>query len=556
MNANEPQICLVAGSLQEPSGCNPAGGHFLRLARLCRTRFGSVTVLYTGPDAGLRASIERSLSSSGIHLVRLERLPLEPHDKAYWGFINQSLAVYDFLKKQDYTHVLFQEHRGIGFRSVQARRMAGDFQNTLLMLAIFDPSERSLEAGETWPRWPIPAALASWCERYVCEHADLVVFGSDEIKRRMVENQWPVPTDNRVLPFFTDRLKSQANLKCNRPELDPLEQEWLELFKKQAAPTNKHDVIRSKIALNPPLVSVVIAHYNHGRYLPETLASLEKSAYPNFEVIVVDDGSTDGFSLRVFHELQEQYPAPRYTFIAKSKNQGIGASRNHGAALAKGDYLVFVDADNIVLPEMLESFIEGIELSGVDCCTCFYKAFEDRPDPLRIPWVVTPAGQAMEAGWVEDVFGDANCIVRRQVFLALQGFPEVLLLAEDWEFFINLSRSGYKLDVIPRFLFWYRDNPTGCRRSGSRYQKYKAILDAYASGLPEFYRRILKQIAYPLASDSGYPPQRWLWHELEENLKMEHRSLVQFTYFIIKQIEQFVRRKYLYRIRFNRRKPR
>ncbi len=476
-------------------------------------------------------------------------MPLEAHDKAYWGFINQSLAVYDFLKKQDYTHVLFQDHRGIGFRSVQARRMAGDFQNTLLMLAVLDPSERNLETRETWPRWPIPVALASWCERYACEHADLVAFGSDEIKRWVLENQWPVPVENRALPLLADRLKSCDNPKRDAPQPDPAEQEWLELFKKQVAPANKYDVTRSKIALNPPLVSVVIAHYNHGRYLPETLASLEKSTYPNFEVIVIDDGSTDAFSLRVFHELQEQYRAPRYTFIAKSENQGIGASRNRGAALAKGDYFVFVDADNIVLPEMLESFVEGIELSGVDCCTCFYKAFEDRPDPSRILWAVTPAGQVMEAGWVECIFGDSNSIIKRSVFMALRGFPEARQLVEDWEFFINLSRSGYKLDVIPRFLFWYRDNPTGCRRSGSRYQKFQTILDAYTSGLPEFYRRILKQIAYPLASDSGYPPQRWLWHEPEKNLELEHRSMVQFGYSIIKQIEQFFRRKYLNPIR-------
>jgi glycosyltransferase involved in cell wall biosynthesis len=94
-----------------------------------------------------------------------------------------------------------------------------------------------------------------------------------------------------------------------------------------------------------PLVSVVIPCYNHGRYLPEALASVWTQDYPAVEIIVVDDGSTDDT-----RAVAQRYASVRYYY---QPNQGPSAARNMGIAHSRGEYLVFLDADDWLLPQAL-----------------------------------------------------------------------------------------------------------------------------------------------------------------------------------------------------------
>ena len=97
-------------------------------------------------------------------------------------------------------------------------------------------------------------------------------------------------------------------------------------------------------------MTIGIAHYNLGRYLPETLASLAAHTYPRVEVIVIDDGSTDPSSLAAFEQMRVRYPQHRFL---RQTNAGIGATRNRCLELATGEFFIPVDADNIARPEMV-----------------------------------------------------------------------------------------------------------------------------------------------------------------------------------------------------------
>jgi glycosyltransferase involved in cell wall biosynthesis len=97
----------------------------------------------------------------------------------------------------------------------------------------------------------------------------------------------------------------------------------------------------------PPKLSVIIASYNHQDYIAETLRSLEQQTYQDFEIIIVDDGSTDK-TVEVAKNAQSR--AQIYT----QKNQGVVAARNRGVSMAKGKYICFVDSDDVVLPERFE----------------------------------------------------------------------------------------------------------------------------------------------------------------------------------------------------------
>ncbi len=98
------------------------------------------------------------------------------------------------------------------------------------------------------------------------------------------------------------------------------------------------------------LVSVVIANYNHGRYLATAIESVLSQSYKNYEIIIVDDGSTDGS-----RSVAEQYPSVRYFY---QQNQGLSAARNKGIDVALGKYIVFLDADDWLYNEAISINLE------------------------------------------------------------------------------------------------------------------------------------------------------------------------------------------------------
>ena len=214
---------------------------------------------------------------------------------------------------------------------------------------------------------------------------------------------------------------------------------------------------RSTVALPGPLVTVAVAHYNLGLYLPATLEAIANQVYPHIEVIVVDDGSTCPISIRVFNEMKEVYP--QFRFISQ-KNAGPGAARNHALELAHGEFFVPVDADNIPTPTMIERFVEGmIRNPEVSVLTCFLKAFqhEEGIESGVSEYIYMPTGGPFILSCFENVYGDTNAVFRTRDFRAAGGFetdPDTFI--EDWETFVSIAAQGLAIDVIPEALFHYR----------------------------------------------------------------------------------------------------
>lgn len=254
---------------------------------------------------------------------------------------------------------------------------------------------------------------------------------------------------------------------------------------------------------SPPLISVCVAHYNHGKYLDAAVRALARQTYDNFEVIVTDDGSTDRRSQEVFEQLQTTCDS-RFRFFRK-KNEGLGATRNFCVRQARGDYLVFYDSDNIALPYMLDAMARGMPRSGCDALTCHFRAFAadaagENPSPL---YGYAPMGPDLATGMLENVFGDANFIIRKSVFDALGGFVETRHGCEDWEFLARLSLAGYSQDVLPDPLFWYRHTGDGLRSTMSLYHGQHLVLSAYARYLPSFAAAAAQHLLLPMFGGHG-----------------------------------------------------
>ena len=264
------------------------------------------------------------------------------------------------------------------------------------------------------------------------------------------------------------------------------------------------------IASKPsPQVDICIPFFNHGAYLPTLLEALASQTVPVGSVTVVDDGSTDGESQGVLREMSLKYAGRRWRFVASRVNSGVSAARNAAAAKGHAEYLLFLDADNVPVPQMVERFLSAIETSGDDCLTCYFRAFEGKHAPFE--WVTDeagdrttrqvvptkydflPLGPCLPLGLFDNFFGDASFIVRRSVFEALGGFSEDPKYRydthEDYEFLLRLALAGKALDVVPEVLFFYRVTGSGLMGTTNEYRNRLRVQRAYATlmrnaGLP------------------------------------------------------------------------
>lgn len=218
-----------------------------------------------------------------------------------------------------------------------------------------------------------------------------------------------------------------------------------------------------RVALSAdPLVSVCIVHYNRPQYIAGLLECFRSQTYQNFEIILVDDGSTHPEAIACLESLQEEFDSKGWQII-RQQNKYLGAARNAAARAARGEYIVFSDDDNYPMDHELETFVSVMERTQADILTCGANLFFGS-DVTRRPeteeYLNIPLGNLCNSGFYENVFGDANCCVRMSAFEKSGGFTEDYGVGyEDWEFFFNASLQGFNLMVIPESLFWYRIHP-------------------------------------------------------------------------------------------------
>src|SRR5699024_1725724 len=115
------------------------------------------------------------------------------------------------------------------------------------------------------------------------------------------------------------------------------------------------------------LVSIVVPIFNSEKYLDETISSILSQTYKNIELILVNDGSTDR-SLEICTNYEK---TDERVFVVNQTNQGVSAARNKGIVYAKGEYIQFVDSDDIVDPRMTEKLVNKI-LKDSDLVICGY----------------------------------------------------------------------------------------------------------------------------------------------------------------------------------------
>jgi glycosyltransferase involved in cell wall biosynthesis len=179
-----------------------------------------------------------------------------------------------------------------------------------------------------------------------------------------------------------------------------------------------------------PLVSVVVPVYNAEPFLREALDSVFAQDYAPYEVIVVDDGSTDGSGV-----IAQSYPDVRYF---RRQNEGPAAARNAGIAAARGELVAFADADDVQLPGRLSVQVGYlIDHPEVDATLG------------RQVWITPPPSAVPDVVWGDlDGVPAMTMVVRKQVLMELGGFDPRLRGPEDTDLLIRMREGGHRFVVL------------------------------------------------------------------------------------------------------------
>ena len=243
-------------------------------------------------------------------------------------------------------------------------------------------------------------------------------------------------------------------------------------------------VVSSRLAM-PPAVSVIIPCFNTGAYLAEAVASAVGQDYPGVEVIVVDDGSTDD-TPRVVESL-------RGVVSVRQENQGVSAARNAGLVRSRGEYVVFLDADDRLLPGAIRLGVEELERRAGCGFVYGYSRTIDREgrviDARANPPVVERAGYAtLLAG--EGLVPPAVAVFRRAAAESVGGFDRSRRLTQDHDFYLRVAQR-WPIHCHERVVAEYRwHDGNACGQSPSRtLRAVLSVIDGqrgYVRAHPEF----------------------------------------------------------------------
>ncbi|MEO5917533.1 MAG: glycosyltransferase family 2 protein [Luteolibacter sp.] len=193
------------------------------------------------------------------------------------------------------------------------------------------------------------------------------------------------------------------------------------------------------------MVSVIIPTYNRIGTIRQAVESVLAQTYPDIEIVIADDGSTDGTC-----ESLESYGDK--IRIVKQPNRGPSAARNLGVKESSGEILAFLDSDDLWLPEKIERQMEVLEAGGksVPCCIC-NATLESEPGKTMTSFEAAEINCKSEAGYILNlsqllatrfVLFNQVVVVRREVFERIGGFNEDLWLLEDHDLALRLSIQG------------------------------------------------------------------------------------------------------------------
>ncbi len=265
-------------------------------------------------------------------------------------------------------------------------------------------------------------------------------------------------------------------------------------------------------------VSIIIPVYNSKEKLAECLESVVSQDYPELEVIIVDDCSTDG-SLEICRDFEAKYP---FLHVYTKENEGVSAARNYGLSKATGDFIQFADSDDKLYPSATSKLVERMQKDQSDLVIGGYWNENEEREILYPDHVFSSRKQFMKA--FPSLFTQFfihvpwNKLYRKQVLEGVS-FPRDLSKGEDLLFNLQAISQSQRISVLQQVLYFYhnvsdtslsfRFREDAMEIEERLYQQVRAFWkksgeDREPDYLYQFYLTAIKNKCYALLGKSGY----------------------------------------------------
>lgn len=246
-----------------------------------------------------------------------------------------------------------------------------------------------------------------------------------------------------------------------------------------------------------PTVSVNLCCYNSEKYLRETLESIVNQTYQDWELIIINDGSTDTTESIVQQYISQGYPIIYYF----QENHGLGYSRNEALKRSRGQYIAFIDHDDIWLPQKLEKQVFIFENQPeIDFIySNYFRLIMPKVDRLRVAFQKKqPEGKVFKEFLCQYPVNMQTVALRKSSLHSLEEkFDEQLNLCEEYELFLRMlyySNAAYLAQ--PLAIYRIHENMSSIKLAYEYPKEVSYILKKFASKLPGFQSNYSKEIAY------------------------------------------------------------
>jgi glycosyltransferase involved in cell wall biosynthesis len=208
--------------------------------------------------------------------------------------------------------------------------------------------------------------------------------------------------------------------------------------------------------MQQPLVSIIIPTYNRAKMIVKTLDSVFAQTYQNFEVIVVDDGSTDD-TIQSLNEYKQSITRNDIVFkILTQENAGAPAARNHGLKNASGEYVVFFDSDDIMLLNRIKVQMGIMVKENSDCCACGFiinnDQIEYQPNLIK--------GKNALYSFISNILSGStqSWIFKKNLILQIGGYDESLSCRQDFDIVFRVLLTNPRVSITNQVLSVFIDH--------------------------------------------------------------------------------------------------
>lgn len=232
----------------------------------------------------------------------------------------------------------------------------------------------------------------------------------------------------------------------------------------------------------PPLISVIMPCYNAAPYVAEAVASAIGQSHGNVELIVVDDGSSDGSDV-IVTRLAQAHPGRLHLLF--TSRVGPYPARNVGLREARGEYIAFLDADDWWQPDTLEKLLAALSTHDVDIAYC---GWQNVGEGIQSSPYVPPAYEEGDtvAHFVRTCPWPIHAaLIRRKIVERIGGFSERRFASMDYDFWLRALGAGVRIIRVPEVLAYYRWHNLG-QVSAVKWRQVLDALDAQQTFIRDY----------------------------------------------------------------------